>query len=152
TITIPPRPPSRGDRVGDEEFEAIVEALIKEARQRARRRRSRYAAVATLLALLGVGLFAVIDRGTRTVDASSKGSGRSSLVAGTADARIAYVAAKRNAKGGYEYVNDLFVLDPDQGGRQLLARDAGVGRLAWSLNGRKLAFIGLPVGLGDVYV
>ena len=46
TVTAPPRPPRPSDPVDREELEAVVEALIEEARQRARRRRRIYAAVA----------------------------------------------------------------------------------------------------------
>ncbi len=45
TVTAPPRPPRPSDPVDREELEALVEALIEEARQRARRRRRMYAAV-----------------------------------------------------------------------------------------------------------
>ena len=45
TITAPPRPPRPSDPIDREEVEALVEALIEEARQRAQRRRRRNAAV-----------------------------------------------------------------------------------------------------------
>jgi hypothetical protein len=38
TVTAPPRPPRPNDPVRHGEFEALVEALIEEARQRAQRR------------------------------------------------------------------------------------------------------------------
>jgi Tol biopolymer transport system component len=153
SVTAPPRPPRPGDPPTHDEFEALVEALIQEARQRARRRRRRYAAAATLVACVGVALFAVIDRGG-TVTGSSAGSGRPSLAAGRADARIAYVALRRYLRHarGVTYVDDLVVLDADQGGRRVLARDAEPGGLAWSPDGRKLAFVGLRAGLPDVFV
>jgi hypothetical protein len=53
TVTAPPRPPRPSDRVDREEIEALVEALIDEARQRARRRRQRHTG-AVLLALVVV--------------------------------------------------------------------------------------------------
>ena len=62
TVTAPPRPPRPSDPVDREELEALVEALIEEARQRARRRRRRYAASVTLVALVGVAVFAVFGR------------------------------------------------------------------------------------------
>jgi predicted Zn-dependent protease len=43
SVTAPPRPPRPSDPVDREELEALVEALIEEARQRARRRRRIYA-------------------------------------------------------------------------------------------------------------
>jgi Tol biopolymer transport system component len=151
SVTAPPRP---GDQPVRDDFDALVEALIQEARQRARRRRRRYAAVATLLAFLGLTLFAVIDRSGRTVTTSPAGSGRPSLAAGTADARIAFIALRRYRRhaGGVAYANELIVLDADQGGRRLLAGDAELLGLAWSPDGRKLAFVSLRAGLPDVFV
>ena len=61
TVTAPPRPPRPSDPMDREEIEALVEALIEEARQRARRRRRRNGAVVTLVALVGVALFASPD-------------------------------------------------------------------------------------------
>lgn len=51
TVTAPPRPPRPSDPIDREELEALVEALIEEARKRAQRRRRRNAAVVTLIAL-----------------------------------------------------------------------------------------------------
>jgi hypothetical protein len=47
SIAAPPRPPRPNDPVTHGEFEALVEALIEEARKRAQRRRRRNAAVVT---------------------------------------------------------------------------------------------------------
>ena len=58
TVDAPPRPPDSLDRV---ELEALVEALIEEARRRARRRRRRYAACAALLALVAGGVYFGFD-------------------------------------------------------------------------------------------
>jgi hypothetical protein len=59
TVTAPPRP---SDPVDRQEVEALVEALIEEARQRAqRRRRIRMAAVACVV-LVGATVFAVFER------------------------------------------------------------------------------------------
>jgi hypothetical protein len=49
----------------------VVEAVIEEARQRARRRRGTYGAVVALVTLLGVVLFAVVERTTPSHRASS---------------------------------------------------------------------------------
>jgi len=49
TVTAPPRPPLPSDPVTHEEFEALVEALIEEARHRAQRRRRRNAACASVV-------------------------------------------------------------------------------------------------------
>jgi Tol biopolymer transport system component len=63
TVTAPPRPPRPDDPVSHAEVEALVEALIEEARQRARRRRRRNAAIVILVALAGVVLFALLGTG-----------------------------------------------------------------------------------------
>ena len=63
TVTAPPRPPRRlSDPVERDEFEALVEALIEEARQRARRRRRMYLAVAVVVTLGAAAIFALLDR------------------------------------------------------------------------------------------
>ena len=69
TVTAPPRPPS-SEPVDREELEALVEALFEEARQRARRRRRIYAASVALVALVAVGVSAVLQRGTQPDTAS----------------------------------------------------------------------------------
>jgi hypothetical protein len=56
TVTAPPRPPRPSDPIDREELEALVEALIEEARQRQRRRRRVYWAVAGVATVVGVGL------------------------------------------------------------------------------------------------
>ena len=53
-MTAPPRPPHQGDPIDREELEALVEALIEEARQRQQRRRRIYAAVAAAVELVAV--------------------------------------------------------------------------------------------------
>ena len=70
-VTAPPRPPGRGEPLEREEIEALVEALIEEARQRAQRRRRRNAAVVSLVALVGVALFAMLGRSAQSQTATS---------------------------------------------------------------------------------
>ena len=53
----PPRPPRPSDPVTHDELEALVEALIEEARQRARRRRRRYGAATLLVAAVVLAAF-----------------------------------------------------------------------------------------------
>ncbi len=97
TVTAPPRPPRPSDPVRHGEFEALVEALIEEARKRAQRRRRRNGAVVTLVALVGVALFAVLGRSAQSQPASPALSVRSSLVAGAANSKIAFTAKWRAA-------------------------------------------------------
>ena len=90
SITAPPRPPRQSDPVDREELEALVEALIEEARQRAQRRRRRNAAVVTLIALVGVALFAVLGRSAQSQTASRALSARSIAPAQAGTSRIAF--------------------------------------------------------------
>ena len=62
TVTVPPRPPRPSDPVDREELEALVEALIEEARQRARRRRRRYAAGLVVAVLAGLVVVTALGR------------------------------------------------------------------------------------------
>ena len=83
TVTAPPRPPRRSDPVRHDEFEALVEALIEEARQRTRRRRQRYAGSALLALLVALAAYVGFARG---------GS----------DAATSLLPAARPAQGGQE--------------------------------------------------
>ena len=69
-VTAPPRPPDSSDPVDREELEALVEALIEEARQRARRRRRIYATSAALVAIVGIALYVGFDRTGQSQTAS----------------------------------------------------------------------------------
>ena len=118
TVTAPPRPPRRpSDPVTHEEFDALVEALIEEARQRGRRRRRRRGAIAILVALVGVALFAFLGRSAQSQDVSSVLSARSSLGA-AANSKIAFTqsVAGGQASGG------LYVVNPDGSGKRKWSR------------------------------
>ena len=82
SVTAPPRPPNPTDPVDRDELEALVNALIEEARRRARRRRIVYAAAVTSAALIGVAVLAVFERAAQSQPASSRSGARPSLVAG----------------------------------------------------------------------
>ena len=137
TVTAPPRPPRSGDPVDREELEALVEALIEEARKRAQRRRRRNGAVVTLVALVGVALFAVLGRSAESQTASPALSARPSLPAAAATSRIAFVSEPlrfgRQADGG------LYVVNVDGSGKQQLT-SARYSTPAWSPDGRAIAF------------
>jgi hypothetical protein len=81
TVTAPPRPPRLSDPVERDEFEALVEALIEEARQRARRRRRVYMAVAAFVTLGAAAIFALLDRAAEAQTASPALGAPSSLSA-----------------------------------------------------------------------
>jgi hypothetical protein len=91
-VTAPPRPPRQSDPVDREELEALVEALIEEARKRAQRRRRRNGALLTLVALVGVAVVAVLGRSAQSQTASPSLAARFSPAAAPAASRIAFTA------------------------------------------------------------
>ena len=143
TITAPPRPPRPSDPVTHGEFDALVEALIEEARQRGRRRRRRRGAIVTLVALVGVALFALVGRSAQSQTASPALSARSSLPAGAANSKIAFTQSQAGGqrKGG------LYVMNADGSGKRRLANSGTLP--AWSPDGRKIAFGSLRVVNAD---
>ena len=66
TVTAPPRPPRPSDPVDREEIEALVEALIEEARQRQRRRRRIYCGPRGAVAFVSVAVFTTFERTARS--------------------------------------------------------------------------------------
>ena len=86
TVTAPPRP---SDPVDRQEVEALVEALIEEARQRAqRRRRIRMAAVACVV-LVGATVFAVFERTAASQNSSPTLTAKSGAISGKVKVVIA---------------------------------------------------------------
>jgi Tol biopolymer transport system component len=143
TVTAPPRPPRPSDPVGREEIEALVEALIEEARKRAQRRRRRNGAIVTLVALVGVAVFAVLGRSAQSQTASPALSARSSLAAATASSKIAFITAvpKTLLPKGVQFQSEVNVMNADGSGKQRLARIAwNFQAPVWSPDGQKLAF------------
>jgi Tol biopolymer transport system component len=151
TVSAPPHPPSPartppdGKPLDREEIEALVEALIEGARRETRRRHRRYWTVAALVALVGVGVLVLLERGTASQTAASPApSARSGAAHGTPSSKIAFLRTVsciplRHCWWG------LYVMNPDGSGKRRLARHAwmsnvGVGSLAWSPDRRKLVF------------
>jgi TolB protein len=124
------------------EFEALVEALIEEARQRQRRRRRRNAAFVTLAALAGVTVFALLGRSAQSQTAAPALSARSSVPAAATSSQIAFI----NEGSGGGYCGTVWVMNPDGSGQHRLTNGGvpGCGQEwghAWAPDGRKLAFV-----------
>jgi len=150
TVSAPPRSPAPARTARDskplerEEIEALVEALIEEARRETRRRHRRYWAVAALVAVVGVGVLILLERGAASQLASPALTARSGAAGGTPSSKIAFVRTVgciplRHCWWG------LYVMNPDGSGKRRLARHAwvsnvGVGSPAWSPDRRKLVF------------
>ena len=148
TATAPPRPSNPGDR---EEIEALVEALIEEARQRTRRRRRRNGAIMTLVALVGLAVFAVIGRSAQSQTASPALSARAGLAAGAPSSKLAFIRHRVSACCGPGPPFELYVMNADGSGKRLLKSVVWQG-LAGSPDGRKFAFSGDLVGKIEIYV
>ena len=143
TVAAPPRPPRPGDPVERGELEAIVNALIEEARRRARRRRLVYAAVATVVATAGVAVFAVFDRAAQSQPHPAQPGVRASLGAAAAALKIAFLSdvPKARLPKGVRWQGELYVMNIDGSGKRRLARFAmGFTRPTWSPDGRMIAF------------
>jgi Tol biopolymer transport system component len=146
TVTAPPRPPRPGDPVDREELEALVEALIEEARQRARRRGLTYGAGATAVALIGVVVFAIFDRTAQSQSASAVPAARPSLAAGTAGPKMAFISEPLHM--GYAGV--VYIMNADGSGKRRLA--PAFPGMRWSPDGQKIAFATWQDSTTDVYV
>ena len=118
TVTAPPRPPRPSDPVDREEIEALVEALIEEARQRAAAARRRRGAVAALVALVGVALFAVLGR-------SAQSQTRPRALGTVQPRRAAQLEDRLHARCGRRSAPvGIYVVNPDGSGKRS-GRDGG---------------------------
>ena len=121
TVTAPPRPPRPSDPVDREELEALVEALIEEARQRARRDGACTRAVVTLVALAGVAVFAVLERTAQSQSASpAPPHDRALPPERRLEDRFHRAIRLRTRTSGHK---ELYVMNADGSGKRLLARD-----------------------------
>jgi Tol biopolymer transport system component len=148
-VTAPPRPP--GDPVEREELEALVEALIEEARKRAQRRRRRIAAVATVVALLAVAVFAIVERRAGSHTASPASAARSNPVAQPVTLRLAFTSSTRdlvnrnvpNPPPRTPVTSELYLVNADGSDKRLLAHEEYLGppfsTVVWSPDGQTIA-------------
>jgi TolB protein len=131
SITAPPRPPRPGDPVERDELEALVEALIEEARRRARRRRLMYAAVAASVVFAGVVVFAAFDH-TAQSRSASPAQGALPAFPGAAGSRIAFM---RGPTGPGQWA--VYVMNAD--GTRVRRLASSSFNQTWSPDGRRIA-------------
>ena len=151
-LTSPPRPPRLSDPIDREELEALIKALIEEARQRTRLRRQKYAAFAVVASAFAVGITTILERSTGEEGPSLALAARSSVAQG-ANSQIAFSTVGRTVcqnppscnggppRGSDAFNGKLYVVNADGSGLRLLADRASIAAPpAWSPDGLKLAF------------
>ena len=108
-VTAPPRPPDSSPPGSTEpidrgELEALIEALIEEARRRARRRRRRFGAVVLLVALVAGGVYFGFDHGGGATGSQSAQAGSSGGAASAVAVAAGGWAPSHGPYGGHVYV------------------------------------------------
>jgi Tol biopolymer transport system component len=136
TVSAPPRP-RLGDPVDRDELEALVNALIEEARRRARRRRLIYAAIAAAVALVGSVLLIVFAHGAQSRIAPPAVAPRTAVAGGAARSRIAFIGYPRF--GPMLRAGQLWVANADGTGKRFLAA-SWYSRPTWPADGQKIAY------------
>jgi Tol biopolymer transport system component len=158
TVSAPPRPPSPGRAAPDskaldrDEIEALVEALIEEARRETRRRHRRYWALAALAALVGAVILILLDGGAASQTAAPAVSAQSNAATRSGPSRIAFLRLRGSlatCRPVDSCDNGMYVMNADGSGLRRLTRNAALGPgpsadPAWSPDGRKLVFVKRP--------
>jgi TolB protein len=156
TVSAPPRPPSQAPEAPDseplqrDELEALVQALIEEARREQRRRRRRYWALAALAAFVGAVVLILLDGGAASQTASPAVSARSNFAAQPVTSRLAFTSVSLSTGPCVppltRVVSDVYVANADGSDKRLLEHreylgcpDYGRG-VAWSSDGQTIAF------------
>src|SRR5215510_13468920 len=123
TLSVPPPPPApartapHSKPLEREEIEALVEALIEEARRETRRRHRRYWAVAALVAVVGVVVLVLLERGTASQTASPAPSARSGAARGTPSSKIAFATTVGSSPLQHSWWG-LYVINLDGSGKR----------------------------------
>jgi TolB protein len=150
TVSAPPRPPSPARTAPDskplerDEIEALVAALIEEARREQRRRHRKYWALAALATFVGAVILILLDGGAASQTASPAPSARSGATGGRPSSKIAFVRTVGCIPLRHCWTG-LYVMNADGSGKRRLARhfwisNFGESPLAWSPDRRKLLF------------
>jgi TolB protein len=150
SVTAPPRPPSpdrSNEPLDREEIEALVEALIEEARRETRRRRRRYWAVAALVTFVGV--VALLEGGAASQTAPPAVSAQPNAATRPGTSSIAFVRGDLGppCRPMSSCARGLYVMNADGTGLRRLTRNATLAAGAdpiWSPDGRKLVFVKRP--------
>jgi TolB protein len=161
TVSAPPRPPSQAPKARDskpldrDEIQALVQALIEDARRETRRRHRNYWALAALAALVGAVVLILLDGGAASQTAARGASARMNAAAEPSTLRLAFMSSTRdvvnrnvpNPPPRTPVTSELYVVNADGSDKRLLVRrrysgPAGPARAVWSPDGRKIAFDG----------
>jgi photosystem II stability/assembly factor-like uncharacterized protein len=113
SITAPPRPPRPEGLIDPDELEALVEALIEEARRRTRRRRRRNGGYALLTLLVGVGFYFGVGRGGGGPNGASVAAASSANGSSGSRNRVGVWEPSNGPYGGPAYVVAVAPSVPD---------------------------------------
>lgn len=160
SVTAPPRPGavSSTEPVDRAELEALVEALIEEARQRARRRRRRNAALVLLAAVLTLGAYLGISRVLSDGGSASAALSAPAAAVGGSSVRNGPLTIFYPSGGAIKLPDVSWIATVGPGVPRTIWRcphDLWCGQavsFAWAPDGRRLAFSLDEIGGTSGYV